>query len=186
MAEDPALLRRLQAAGAKQLMPQIETAAGFGALPQLADVAAVSRFAIGTFDLALDLGLLAVNDPDDAELIWQLRGTLTVESRRLGVAPPIDGVYARLEDDEGLRAVCERAFRLGYAGKMIVHPRQDAIVRSVFKPDAEELAFAREVVEGYDRALLAGRGALQVQGRLVDRPIAARARALLARWPDSS
>jgi citrate lyase subunit beta/citryl-CoA lyase len=182
MAEDPDVLRLVEAAGAKRLIPQIETAAGFGALPQLADVASVVRFAIGTFDLALDLGLITVADPDDAELIWQLRGTLTVESRRLGVLPPIDGVYARLDDDEGLRAVCERALRMGYAGKMIVHPRQIAVVRSVFQPGVEELSLAREVVEAYDRARSAGHGALQVRGRMVDRPVARRARALLARW----
>jgi citrate lyase subunit beta/citryl-CoA lyase len=164
-------------------MPLIETVAGFGALSDLAKVRGVVRFAIGTFDLALDLGLWAVADPDDSELVWQLRGTLVVESRRLGLASPVDGVYERLDDEAGLRAVCERALRIGYSGKLIIHPRQIAVVRSVFEASNEELQFAREVVEAYEQAKLAGRGAIQVRGHMIDGPMVARARGLLARWP---
>jgi citrate lyase subunit beta/citryl-CoA lyase len=181
-AENADLLSYVEAAGAKRLIPLVETVTGFSALSALAGIRGVSQFAIGTFDLALDLGLLAVSDPDEAELMWQLRGTLTIESRRLGLAAPIDGVYARLDDDDGLRSVSRRAVRLGYGGKLIVHPRQIPIVRSVFEPSREELQFARDVLTMSDRAELAGRGAIQFGGRMIDRPAISRARALLARW----
>jgi citrate lyase subunit beta/citryl-CoA lyase len=181
-AERPDVLREVRAAGAKQLIPLVETVAGFSALPQLAGEDGVARFAIGTLDLACDLSL-PVEDPDDAELIWQLRGTLAIDSRRLGLAPPIDGVYTRLDDDAGLRAVSERARRLGYTGKLLLHPRQIVIVRTAFTPRPAELQWAQEIVDAFERALVNGRGAIQVRGRMVDEPVVARARALLARRP---
>jgi citrate lyase subunit beta/citryl-CoA lyase len=181
MAEGAEPLRMLTESGARRLIPLIETVAGLSALGELAAVPGVERFALGTFDLVVDLGLPVVSDPDDAELVWQVRGTLVIESRRLGLSPPVDGVYAAIENDEGLRSVCERVRRLGFKGKLVIHPRQIPIVRSVFTPTHEELQFAREVVAAYDAALAEGRGAVRVRGRMIDRPIAARARALLAR-----
>jgi citrate lyase subunit beta/citryl-CoA lyase len=181
MAEKTESLYLLSQAGVKRLIPLVETAAGLGALGELAAVPGVERFALGTFDLVLDLGLLAVSNPDDAELVWQVRGTLAIESRRLGLSPPLDGVYGAIEDDDGLRKVCERVLRLGFKGKMVIHPRQLPVVRSVFSPPSEELQFAREVVAAYDAALAEGRGAVQVRGQMIDRPIVARARALLMR-----
>ena len=177
-AEHAESLHLLTQAGVKRLIPLIETAAGLGALDQLATVPGVERFALGTFDLVLDLGLLTVSNPDDAELVWQVRGTLAIESRRLGLSPPIDGVYGAIDDDEGLRAVCERALRFGFSGKLVVHPRQIRIVQSVFALNREELQFAREVVAAYDAALIEGRGAIRVRGRLIESTMVARARAL--------
>jgi hypothetical protein len=65
---------------------------GFDALHDLATIEGVDRFAIGIYDLALDLGLLVVADPDDVELIWQRRGELVLKSRQLKLPTPIDGV----------------------------------------------------------------------------------------------
>ena len=182
-AEDPETLKMLEKAGAKRLLPLIESAAGFGALDRLASIATVERFAIGTWDLMLDLGLFAVSTPDDSDLIWQLRGELVTASRRLGLGAPVDGVYATLNDAMGFRAVCDRAHRLGYAGKLLIHPDQIAAARSVFGPADQDLQYAREVVEAYEQATMAGRGAIQVRGQMIDRPMFERARALLTRGP---
>lgn len=183
-AEDPDVLRSLEQAGSRQLLPLIESVKGFGALADLARSPVVERFAIGTWDLALDLRLLAIPDPDESELIWQLRGELVVASRRLGLAPPIDGVCARLDESGELRAVCDRAYRMGFAGKLLIHPKQIEVARSVFGRDNEQLQRAREIVEAYERASAAGLGAIQVRGQMIDQPMVERARALLARWPD--
>jgi citrate lyase beta subunit len=184
MAEASAPLQRLRDAGAARLLPLIETAAGFDALQDLASIDGVDRFAIGTYDLALDLGLLAVSDPDDVELIWQLRGNLVLKSRQLELPPPIDGVYGRIDDDVGLRAVCERARRFGFSGKFLIHPRQIAIARETFAPSVDELQFARAIVAAYDAAAGVGRGAIRIRGRMIDRPMVVRARALLSSWAE--
>jgi citrate lyase subunit beta/citryl-CoA lyase len=179
-AEDARKVAALEAAGADRIILLLESAAGLRGLRHLAQASRrVERCALGSWDLSLDLGLLAVDEPDEAELIWHLRAILAFESRCLGLRPPIDGIYSRLNDDAGLRHTCERVHRLGFAGKLLVHPRQIAVVQAVFRPDQERLQLAREVVDAYEDAVRNGRGAIQVRGRMVDRPIAQRAKALL-------
>jgi citrate lyase beta subunit len=182
-AESPSSVVALEDAGARRILLLIESAAGIASLPSLAHASTcVAQVAIGTWDLALDLGLFAVDDPDESELMWQVRGQLVLQSRVLGLIPPLDGVFTRLDDEQGLRRACDRAFRLGFGGKLVIHPKQLAIARSVFQPDAKTLQLARETIAAYERATVAGRGAIRVDGRMVDRPMVERARALTARW----
>ena len=184
-AESPAKVAALDRAGAKRILLMVESAVGLGALGDLVVASRrVERCAIGTWDLCLDLGILTVEDPDDAELMWQVRGDLVVQSRQLDLQPPIDGICARLDDEEGLRAVCIRALALGYGGKLLVHPRQIPVARSVFGPDQERVRLAREIIDAYERGVREGSGAVQVRGRLVDRPMVDRARALVEQWKE--
>ncbi len=180
-AEQPGSVRRLIDAGAKRVLPIIESAAGFNALARLAEAGGVERFAIGTWDLAIDLGILSVR-PDDSELVWQLRGELVLASRQLNLPPPIDGVHAQFDDDEGLKTLSERTHRMGFGAKLLIHPRQIPIVRSVFHPDDGALQHARDVVKAYEDAVREGRGAVQLNGAMIDRPVVERARALLRRY----
>ena len=180
-AERPQHIKTLIDAGAKRVLPIIESALGFKVLGDLKDAGHVERFAIGTWDLAIDLGIVAV-EPDDSELIWQLRGELVLASRQLELPPPVDGVHAQFDDDEGLKRSSERTHRMGFGGKLLIHPRQIAIVRSVFRPNEGTLQHARDVIRVYDEAVLQGRGVVQLNGEMIDRPVVERARALLARW----
>jgi citrate lyase subunit beta / citryl-CoA lyase len=175
------LLELVAAAGARQIVPIVETAAGLRAIDELASAPRVTRLAIGTFDLALDLGLLSSADPDAFELIWQLRGWLVVASRASGLLPPIDGVYGVIDDDEGLQQRARRARMMGFGAKLIIHPRQMAPVRAAFAWDPADVASARTVVEAYTAAVARGSGAIQVEGRMIDRPVFERARAVLER-----
>jgi citrate lyase subunit beta/citryl-CoA lyase len=179
-AEDPAQVVALARAGARQVLLLVESARGLHNLEALVSASnRVHRLGIGTWDLALDLGLIAVDDPDESELIWRLRGDVVVESRRLGLPPPVDGVFAGLSDDQALRDACLRAFRLGYGAKLLIHPKQLGVAHDVFRLDADRLALARELVDAYDDAARAGQGAIAVRGQMVDRVMAERARATL-------
>lgn len=180
-AERAESVRRLIDAGARRVLPIIESAAGFNALARLVEAGGVDRFAIGTWDLAIDLGIVAVR-PDDSELVWQLRGDIVLASRQLSLPPPIDGVHAQFDDDEGLKILSERAHRMGFGAKLLIHPRQIPIVRSVFRPDDGALQHARDVVKAYEDAAREGRGAVQLNGEMIDRPVVERARALLIRY----
>ena len=180
-AERGESIKALIDAGARRVLPIIESALGFNALPQLVGVGNVERFAIGTWDLAIDLGIVAVR-PDDSELIWQLRGKIVFMSRQLNLPPPVDGVYAQFDDDEGLRHLSERAHRMGFTAKLLIHPRQIAIVNAVLRPDDRVLEHARAVIDIYEDAVRAGRGAVQLNGEMIDRPVVERARAILRRY----
>ena len=183
-AEHPHHLERLAGAGVRSILPLIESARGLDAVAELVHACnLVARLAIGTWDLALDLGLLAIDDPDDSELMWQIRGQLVIQSRVLRLAPPVDGVCAALHDDDRLRRVCTRVHQLGFGGKLLIHPDQVAVTREVFGVDLDRLAFAREVVAAYEAAEATGRGAIQVRGRMIDRVMVDRALALLRAFP---
>jgi citrate lyase subunit beta / citryl-CoA lyase len=98
-------------------------------------------------------------------------------SRAAGIAPPIDSVYARLDDDDGLRHQARFARSLGFFGKSAIHPRQLDVLHEVCSPTAEEISWAREVLAAFD---VAGGAALRLpSGDFVDLPVADRARRLL-------
>jgi citrate lyase subunit beta/citryl-CoA lyase len=89
----------------------------------------------------------------------------------------VDGVTTDINSPERVRADTLRARRLGFGGKMCIHPKQVPVVNECFTPSAEEEAWARRVVE----ASAAARGAAtSVDGKMVDRPVLARAEVILA------
>jgi citrate lyase subunit beta/citryl-CoA lyase len=113
-----------------------------------------------------------------------VRAQVVLTSRKLRLLPPVDGVYGRIDDAQGFEAMADRAFRLGYGGKLLVHPAQIAIAARVFGVSQAQLDEARELIAAYDEAQRAGTGAIRHRGQMVDRVHVEKARALLARWSD--
>ena len=156
----------------KPLICAIETARGVLAAQEIAAVPGVRHLAMGGVDLQRDLGIGSGN----LQTLY-VRSHLVVVSRAAGLAPPIDSVYPRLDDDAGLRVQAEFARSLGFFGKSAIHPRQLPILHEVFTPSEEEIRWAREVVEAFDAA---GGDALRLpDGEFVDLPVAQRAQRLL-------
>jgi citrate lyase subunit beta/citryl-CoA lyase len=91
-----------------------------------------------------------------------------------------DAAFADLRDDDGFRTEAEMAHRLGYLGKSCIHPSQIATANAVFRPSEAELAQARRIVDAAQHARSQGRGAIVVDGRMIDLPFLKRAQALLA------
>ncbi len=85
-----------------------------------------------------------------------------------------DAAFPGLHDEDGFRAEADSARALGYIGKSCVHPRQVAWANAAFAPTRDEVESARQVVEA------AREGVYAVDGRMVDAPFLARARAILA------
>ena len=81
---------------------------------------------------------------------------------------PIDGPYGDFKDPEGYLAAARRVAALGYEGKWAIHPTQIEAANAVFSPSAEEVAKARRIVDAMAQAAREGKGAVQVDGRLVD------------------
>jgi len=81
---------------------------------------------------------------------------------------PIDGPYANFSDAAGFRAAAERAATLGCEGKWAIHPSQIAAANAVFTPSDEQVAWANRVLAALAEANASGRGALQLDGTLID------------------
>lgn len=172
--------------GGIDLMPIIETAAGFSRLDRilaarsLKDYAGawrVKRISFGAGDFTNDVGMAWT--PGEEELT-EPRVRLIIASRAAGLEPPIDTVWIHLKDSESLRRSVERSLRMGFQGRMCIHPDQVAVVNEVFTPTEAEVERARRVVKAFEEAEAAGLAAIQVDGVFVDYPLVHRARRTLA------
>ncbi len=166
------------AVGHTRLVVMVETAEG---LVNMADIARASErvvaLTVGAEDLALDMGMQPV-----ADALYVPNVQAVAAARAAGILPiGYIGSVADYQDEARYRETAERARRLGFAGGFCIHPKQVPILNAAFSPSAEEIADARAVVAAYEAAEQAGRGAVSHQGRMIDRPVVERARALIAR-----
>jgi len=175
-AERAAHLSRIaEAIGPKGvLVPLIESAEGLSAVEELAAGPQVLRLAFGNLDFQADLGLAC--DGDEAELV-PVRLALLLASRRTGLPAPIDGVTPDWRDASRLAADTARARRGGFGAKLCIHPDQVAPVHAALGPSADEVAWARRVI---DAVRAAGGGVVSLDGRMVDAPVVRLAERLLA------
>jgi citrate lyase subunit beta/citryl-CoA lyase len=81
----------------------------------------------------------------------------------------LDGPYSDFSDKEGFAQECAQGRDLGFDGKTLIHPSQIEACNVVFTPPAEEVAEARRIVEAFDLPENAARGAIQLDGRMVER-----------------
>lgn len=107
------------------------------------------------------------------------RQMVVLAARAAGI-DPLDSVFADVDDEAGLERSCAEARALGFAGKGVIHPVQIPVVLKAFRPTDKEAARAERIVAAFDAALAEGRGSISVDGAMIDAPVAAKARALLA------
>ena len=155
----------------KPVLPIIETARGFWNVSALAQAPNVQRLMFGSIDFQLDLGI----NGEGEELLY-FRSQLVLVSRVAGLPAPVDGITAVFDTPDAVRADTQRARRLGFGGKLCIHPKQIATINECFGPTPEEEAWARRVVEA---AAAAGGAAISLDGEMIDRPVLARALELL-------
>ena len=117
---------------------------------------------MGTNDLAREMRVL--QSAGREEFAWAF-GRCVMAARACG-CDILDGVYNRLQDDEGLQRLCDQARALGFDGKTLIHPAQLAICNKAFLPGDNEVAEARAIVEAWQQA--PDQGVLVVNGRLVE------------------
>lgn len=151
----------------------VESARGVLAAEALAAAPSVQRLVFGTIDFALDLDL-----PGDPVGLDHAASHLALASRAAGIAPPVAGVTTAIDDEALLLADLARARAHGFAAKLCIHPKQVAPIHAALAPSAAERAWAERVLAA---AAAAGGAAVQLDGRMIDKPIIERARRLVAR-----
>lgn len=165
------------APGSIELLPIVETALGISNLRDLCRAGGrVRRIAFGAGDFTLDMGMSWTRS--EQELLPH-RAACVMESRAAGLEPPIDTVWADLRDAEGFEASANQAARLGFQGKMLIHPDQIAVANAAFTPDDAIVAHARRIVAAFEAAERDGLASIQLDGQFIDYPIVERARRVL-------
>ena len=173
-AESPHTVAQIRAACARDvdIIIMIETARGLANMASLLSAPGVRRAAFGHLDFALDLGCAT-----DWESLLFTRSQIVFQSRLAGALPPIDGVTAEYKNAEAVHADAAAAHRLGFGGKFLIHPNQIAPVASAFMPKASEIEWAEKVVA----ASTGTRGAVALDGKMIDKPIIESAQRILTR-----
>jgi citrate lyase subunit beta/citryl-CoA lyase len=156
------------------VIPIIETARGLLNVEALAATPRAQRFAFGTLDYAVDLDLSG----DERGFAYPAC-RIALASRAAGIASPIAGVTPEIGDEAKLLADLAFARACGFSAKLCIHPRQVAAIHRALAPTDDEIAWARRVLAAAE----SGRGAAQVDGRMVDRPVVLKAQSILERAP---
>lgn len=164
--------------GGIDLMPIIETALSLSALREIAacGLARMRRLVFGAADLTLDLGMRWTREEHELDSV---RTRIVIESKAAGLEAPIDTVFARLGDPQGLRASARRARDLGFQGKLCIHPEQIDPINTLFTPDEEEIDRARRIIAAFESAEAAGSASIRLDGQFIDYPIVERARRIV-------
>jgi citrate lyase subunit beta/citryl-CoA lyase len=165
-------------AGSVRLIAIAETAKGVLAAPDVAaSTPRLRTLLLGPADLAHDLGIELTADGYE---LFHVRSQLVLAARAAGLEGPIDGPFLGLKDDEGTRTSAQWAKRLGYQGKMVLHPQQLPVVAEVFAPSADEIAWAQTVVAAFAEHEAKGISAFKLDdGTFVDYPVVHRAQSIL-------
>ncbi len=162
-----------------EIIPLIESAKGALALAEICSASSrVRRVAFGSADYSTDLGLELTANEDELTF---LRSSLVHWSRAAGIEPPLDTIVTQIRDPERFHTAAQRARRLGFQGKLCIHPDQVAIANTVFTPSVEAVARAEAIVSAYRAAMERGSAVTEVAGAFVDLPIFESAERLLAR-----
>lgn len=170
------------APGGIGLLATIETPEGLARARPIAAAGGRLRalgFGAGDFSRMTGLDYPATSGGAAAMLTWA-RSELVMASALAGLPKPHDSVYGNYRDLEGLRHEATFARQLGFGGKHCIHPGQVETLATCFRPTEAELDQAERMVASYEKALAEGRGAVGVDGILVDEPIARRARQVLS------
>ncbi|GHC78212.1 HpcH/HpaI aldolase/citrate lyase family protein [Limoniibacter endophyticus] len=152
------------------IIPLVETAVGLSRLRDMLMVPGVLCAGFGSLDFGLDLGC----EPEWEPLLYA-RSEIVLASRLANVSAPIDGVTPSFDDPERVEADARRARSMGFAGKLLIHPKQIAPVLAAFRPSSQDIEWARRVVEA-----ATSDAAIKVDGQMIDKPLVEKARRILS------
>lgn len=163
---------RAQLHEAGRVLPLIETVRGVMGLEGIASAPGVSRLAFGAIDYQLDLDL-----PGPGLALDTAAVAIAMASRVAELPTPVAGVTPDLGEASVVRDM-HHARSLGFGAKLCIHPKQVPAVLQALEPDAQTVAWARSVTTAWDTH--GGLGAVQVDGKMVDKPVLLRAQRILA------
>lgn len=173
------------------VLPWLETASAIVKAFEICKASERVRWvAFGAEDYSADMGISravdveggntgTVDEYGEAALLYA-RSAVAVAARATDVQA-LDTPYVKFRDPDGLRSEAGLARRLGYSGKFAIHPAQVEVIEEIFSPTSAEIKRARRVLEVARVAELEGRGSVSLDGEMVDAPVVARARNVMAR-----
>jgi citrate lyase subunit beta/citryl-CoA lyase len=164
--------------GHTRLIAMIETPAAYFLMPAIAQASArLAAMNIGGEDFALATGM----EPTEETLLMP-KQQMIFAARSAGILPlGFLASVAGFGDPEAFARMVRRSRSFGFMGASCIHPGQVPVVNREYSPSAEELVYARRVIEENAKAEAAGRASFAIDGKMIDVPVVERARRLVAR-----
>lgn len=156
------------------ILALVESAAGILHAEEIAATDATDALIFGAEDLAGDIGATRTSEGDE---LSHARQHAVLAARAAGISP-IDTHYPAFEDLDGLREDTMTAIRLGYDGKLAIHPAQATAINEAFTPDDERVAWAERILDARENAQ---GGVFVVDGEMIDAPQVRQAERILDR-----
>lgn len=163
--------------GAIGLVALIESPLGLQRLTNIAQAPRMAALALGSEDFALALGV----EPTEAALAMPCRQIALAAAAQGLSALGLPGSLAEFRDLDAYRALVAQARAVGLSGVLCIHPAQVAVVHEAFAPSPRDIEWARGVETAWKQAQAEGLGTTSLAGRMIDRPVAERAAAILGR-----
>jgi citrate lyase subunit beta/citryl-CoA lyase len=168
---------------------QIETAAGFLWAREIATASPRLEaliFGMGDYAASMQMPAQGIGTTDGNDELypghrWHAVMHTIVAAARANGLRCMDGPYAAHTDSAGFEQACRIARAMGFDGKQCIHPGQLAAANAVFSPTDAEIAHARRITAAYDAGVADGRGAISLDGQMVDEANVRMARVVLAR-----
>ena len=158
----------------------IESAAGLRDAHRISAVPGVVRLALGEVDLCAELGV----HPSAAHALWPLRMQLVTASILGGLPGPIGPVSTDFSEIERYERDSVQLRDAGFGGRLAIHPSQLSAIHRAFTPTPDEIRRAQRVIELFDEAAAAGRGAIvDDDGHMIDEAVVRAARRLIETVP---
>lgn len=149
------------------LWAMLETAQGVLNVHNLANPhrSGLEGLILGTNDLTLETGMMAGPNRQN-HLPWMVQCVLAAKANGTTL---LDGVYNNFSDDKGLGEEASQACGLGFEGKTAIHPKQIAIINDCFAPDSTSIDRANAIKQAFDQPENADKGAIQINGEMIER-----------------
>ncbi|MFZ5885742.1 MAG: HpcH/HpaI aldolase/citrate lyase family protein [Chloroflexota bacterium] len=164
--------------GGIRLLIGVETAKGILNLKEIAEAdKRLEAIIFGAEDYAASVGARRTKEATEV-LYARLAVVAACAANDLQA---IDMVYIDFRDLEGLRREAEQGAGFGFSGKQVIHPNQVPVVQEAFTPSAEEIAYAKRIVESFESSQREGRGAYALDGKMIDMPLLKNAQKVLER-----
>ncbi len=136
----------------------------------------------GAEDLSAAVGATTARDERGAFTpLYELARSLCLAAAAAASVAPVETIYPAYQDSQGLRTYAQKGRRDGFQGMLAIHPTQVPVINEVFTPTADEIAYSERVVAAFESN--PGRGALALDGKMLDAPHLKQAKRLLA-WRD--
>jgi citrate lyase subunit beta/citryl-CoA lyase len=167
--------------GLEALIEEVEGLQNVESIAQCTDRLECLIFGVGDFAASMGISMSATIGKSDSYPgdIWHYARFRLVMACRASGIDAVDGPYADIRNGEGYTLECRRAATLGFVGKWALHPSQITTALTEFTPDPDKVAHARRVADAYAKAAADGRGAIEVDGVMIDAAVVRILRATL-------